>query len=31
MSVQAVAPRKAITLKGSSTLVTEYFAYAVNR
>jgi len=31
MSLQAVAARNTITLKGSSKLVTEYFAYAVNR
>jgi len=31
MSLQAVAARNTITLKGSAKLVTEYFAYAVNR
>jgi hypothetical protein len=31
MSLQSVATRNTITLKGSAKLVTEYFAYAVNR
>ena len=31
MSLQATTTRNTITLKGSSKIVTEFFAYAVNR